>query len=404
MSIDPYLTAEHLALRNQAREFAQAEIQPRIARLEAAGTHADRDLPRLMGALGWFGVLVGPEYGGMSAGHVGKSVLLAEISYVSGAAGAILQASLIPTLALDYLGSDEQKRQWLPRIARGSSFPTIAVTEPERGSHVLGMSSVAERDGDEWVLSGQKCFVGNSGIADLHLVVVRTGDPGHDRSLSAFLVESDRPGVAVTQPLFVGLHGFTTGTLLLDGVRVPADNLLGSVGDGLEATHIASIVCGRPNLAAVALGLHRRVLEVTKGFLTSRPRYHASLADLPIPADRLAHMQSRFMCAQVVEHDAVRRLDLAMPCDAELCNAKLVNNQAANEAVMAARGLHGGYAARADNVLDRLDRDIRHMGAPAGPDDIQLVRLRQGVIGPHRPQWSQRYLQKMRRSATPTVA
>ncbi|MGW0711784.1 acyl-CoA dehydrogenase family protein [Streptomyces sp. NPDC002643] len=391
-SVDVYLTDAQQSLREQGRKFARAEVAPRIADMEAAGTHTDHDLARLMGERGWFGVFLGAEYGGLAAGHIARTLLLDELSYVSGAAGAILQAPFIPTLALLYRGSTEQKQRWLPLIAAGTLYMAIAVTEPEHGSHVIGMTSTARRKGKDWIINADKCWVGASGIAHLYLVIARTGKRGHPRSLSAFLIEADRDGLDITQPPLVGLHGFTAGDIRLRDVRVPASAMLGEEGDGLDIAYTASLVCGRPNLAAVALGLHRRVLDVTTAFLTGRPRYDGVLADLPVIGNHLAEIKSRLMTAESSVYHAAHLLDQGVPCDAELLNAKLVNSRAAKASLQEAKDAHGGYGGRADYEISRLSRDIDLISAPAGPDDLQLHRLGEIARGIDRLQWSERYL------------
>jgi alkylation response protein AidB-like acyl-CoA dehydrogenase len=394
----PFLTRAHLAMPAQAREFADAELAPRVEAMEHKGTHTDTDLAKLMGALGWFGLLVAPAYGGSGAGHVARTVLLSELAEVSGAAAAILQASLIPTTALEVLGSAEQKRRWLPPIAQGLLFPTIAVTEPATGSHLLGMATTARRKGRHWLIRGQKVFVGNSGISDLHIVIARTGKPGYQRSLSAFLVEADRPGITLTEPPRVGLHGFTTGTLTLDGVRVPAENLLGNRGDGLAAAHVGSVVVGRPNFAAIALGLHHRLLDETARFLAHRPRYDATLAHLPVVRHHLGEMKLRLLAAEALTYHAAHLLDQGAACDEWLIASKASGKQAVIASLQQAEDLHGGQAVRAGTTLDRLNRDIRHLPAPAGPDDIQLLRLGESVRGADRTQWSEFYIRRTKPS------
>ncbi|UFQ99785.1 acyl-CoA/acyl-ACP dehydrogenase [Streptomyces sp. Go40/10] len=398
------MTDEHRRLRDQVHEFAREEIAPRVARMERAGTHAERDLAALMGTLGWIGVLVPREYGGMGAGHVAKTILIEHTAYVSGAAGAILQASLIPALALQYLGTPEQQDEWLPQIADGL-WSTIAVTEPEHGSDVLGMTSSARRNQDgSWVLNGHKTFIGNSDIAGLHLVIARTGEVGSTerasavepdrsrgrRSLSAFLVEADRRGVCVEPQPFTGLHGFSAGDLRLREVHVPAANLLGGEeGTGLVAAYGASVVCGRLNLAALALGLHQRLRDETVAFVTKRPRKGGYLSDKPVVRRRLAEIESALMNSELAIYHSSALLDSGVPCDPALINAKLTAKRAAALAAQEAADLFGGYAVRADYPFARLDRDIRHVAAPAGPDDVQLLRLGEEAAGvPREIQWS----------------
>ena len=215
---------------------------------------------------------------------------------------------------------------------------------------------------------------------------VKTGSAASPRTSRVFRQSDWSDG---TQPPFIGLHGFSAGTLRLRGVCVPEDNLLGQVGEGLDAAYLASIVCGRPNFAAVALGLHRRVMDTTIEFLLNRPRRGGYLADHSVVRHHLAEMTSRLMTAEFVAMNAVHLLDRGVPCDAELVNSKLVNNRAAVASITDAKTLHGGYATRTDYPLNRLDRDVQHLAAPAGPDDIQLLRLGEKAAGTKHRQWSE---------------
>src|SRR5919197_488952 len=234
------------------RDFAESKVAPRIAEMEESkAVHVE--LSRLIAQQGWLGVTVDARYGGMGLGHLAKTVIIEELSRVSGAMGAMVQASQLGVAKIVHFGSKRQNAHWLPRFACGELLPTIAVTEPESGGHVLGMSSTAVRDGGSYVLNGRKCFVGNSHVGDVHGVVVRTG-PG-SRGLTAFLVERDRPGFRLgTAGSQAGLHGFSYGDLIFGDCRVPVENRIGDEGEGLDVAYSSSTIYGRPNLTAVALG------------------------------------------------------------------------------------------------------------------------------------------------------
>ncbi|MBV9026913.1 MAG: acyl-CoA/acyl-ACP dehydrogenase [Streptomycetaceae bacterium] len=397
-----YLTDDHHALQQQVKDVAGAEIEPRVQRMEAKGPHADRELRQVMGNVGWLGVLIEPEWGGMDAGHVAKTLMLAQVSYASATAGAILQASILGTAPIQQFGSEEMQRMWLPLIASGEVWPTIAVTEPDTGSHVLGMRSSALRDGDEWIIDGEKDFIGNAAIADVHCVVVRTGasDSQDPRSLTAFLIEADRPGVEVIHRPVSGLRGFSVDGLRLTKVRLPQANMIGGIGDGLAVALSSSVVYGRLNIAAVALGIHQRIMDVTTDWVSARPRYGGHLSDLDIVRNHLAEMQSRLMSAQLAAYHAAHLLDQGQACDEWLFNAKLVNDRWAIASADEAKRLHGGHALRIDNPFERLLRDIQLLNAPAGPDDIQLKRLAETLLGPSRTQWSKRHAASRRRPLT----
>lgn len=379
-----FLTDEHAALRAKVRAFAETEVAPRVAGMES-GRQVDGDLSALIARQGWIGATIDPAFGGMGVGHLAKTLIIEELSRVSGAMGAMVQASQLGTAKIIRYGSRVQQETWLPRVAAGECLPTIAVTEPGCGSHVLGMEATGRRDGDEYVLSGRKVYVGNSHVGDLHGVVVRTG-PG-SRGLSAFLVEADRPGVSLAphQPA-MGLHGFSFGEVILEGCRVPADNMIGEEGDGLDVAYSSSVLYGRPNLAAVALGIHQAIVEQSAAFAQERIRYGRPLAELSTIHQRLGQMQSRLMAARTLLYAAVHQLDCGSLCDDDLMNAKYTGVEMLLDTARDGMRIHA--AAGLAGPMDRYFRDAQHVYAPAGTGDIQLHRLGETALGRTRSQWS----------------
>ncbi|MER6206351.1 acyl-CoA dehydrogenase family protein [Streptomyces sp. NPDC001642] len=387
-TLRPYLTPRHELLWQEAELFAEQYVAPRIPRLEHSTSTFDRRLAQLMGRRGWFGVTVPAAHGGLEIGHVAKTILIHRISVMSAAAGAILQATLIPVGAVEHFGTREQKTQWLPRVADGSALMSIAVTEPTAGGHIGGMETVAEREGDAWVITGSKAHIGNVHIADVHVVVARTGEEGKgpSQALTAFLVVNDLPGVSVTAyRAGHGLRGFSAGQLDLDHVRVEADQVLGEVGQGMEVAQHASIRHGRPNLAAVSLGIHDAVMKLTTAFLKARPRYGATLLDLPVLQDRLGAITHRLHAARILLYHAAHLLDHGIDCDPDLINAKYSNHAWAIQSCQDAMELHGARALDPDYPLQRLIRDIQHTYAPAGTGEFQRIHLARSVLGTASP-------------------
>ncbi|MEK2474884.1 MULTISPECIES: acyl-CoA dehydrogenase family protein [Streptomyces] len=384
----------HEALRRRVRDFAEREVRPRIAELEARRV-ACPDLSRLIARQGWIGATVDRAYGGMGAGHVAKTLIIEELSRVSAAMGAMVQASQLGVAKIVHFGSEEQKKTWLPAVASGDCLPTIAVTEPQSGGHVLGMASTAVRDGDDYVLNGRKCYVGNSHVGDLHGVVVRTGEGS--KGLSAFLVESGTAGFRVgPQRPAMGLHGFSFGELFFDDCRVPATHLLGREGDGLAVAYSSSMLYGRPNLTAVSLGIHQAVLDETTAFCTERRRYGEPLAELPNIKLKLGRIQSRLLLARLSAYHAVHLLDQGLACDAELMNAKLVNVESALESARDTMDIHAACGLFTDRPVERFLRDAHHIFAPAGTSDIQLLRLGELALGQGKGEWSGRLAELLR--------
>jgi acyl-CoA dehydrogenase len=387
--VDGWVTTQrHEVLRGEVRAFAENEVRPRVAEMEAS-REVQHELSRLIARQGWIGATVGEQYGGMGLGHLAKTIIIEELARISGAMGAMVQASQLGVAKILHFGDEVQKKTWLPAVADGSCLPTIAVTEPESGSHVLGMATTAVRDGEDYILNGRKCFVGNSHVGDLHGVVVRTGEGS--TGLSAFLVESNRPGFSLTPHTeAMGLHGFSFGELVFEDCRVPAANLLGAPGDGLAVAYSSSVIYGRPNLAAVSLGIHQAILDETVKYASERRLYGKPIAELDNIKQKIGQIHSRLMTARICAYHAVHLLDQGKPCDVELMNAKLVNVESALDSAREAMEIHAAAGLGTDRPIERYLRDAFHIFAPAGTSDVQRLRLAEEALGRARGQWSER--------------
>lgn len=385
-------TDDHHRLRQTVREVTVREVEPYIARMEATQS-VEAETSSRLAAQGWIGVTIPRTFGGMGAGHLAKTILIEEVSRVSAAMGAMVQASLLGTAMILHFGTEEQKQRWLPAVAAGHALPTIAVTEEESGGHVLGMQATAHRDGDDYILNGRKVFVGNSHIGHVHGVVVRTDPhPSNSRSLSAFLVEADAPGLhlAPHQPA-MGLHGFSFGELVMQDCRIPATNRLGEVGDGLDVAYSSSVLYGRPNLTAVALGILQALVEETVAFAKERHRFGRPLAEHPVIQQRIGQLEHQLRTARTIAYQAVDLLDHGRPCDNELINAKLYAADAVVAAARDAVRVHGAAGLRKDRPIERLYRDAALIDAPAGTSDIQRRRLAETALDVGHRQWSERF-------------
>ncbi|XRQ07541.1 acyl-CoA dehydrogenase family protein [Actinomadura welshii] len=390
--VSVFETEDHQHLRETVRAYAASEIAPRVARMESSQA-VDVETSTSIARQGWIGVTIPREYGGMGAGHLAKTIVIEELARVSGAMGAMVQASQLGTAKMLHFGTEEQKRRWLPPIATGECLPTIAVTEPGSGGNVLDMEATAHREGDEWVLNGRKVYVGNSHIGHVHGIVVRTGPKAkRSRSLTAFLVEHDRPGLRLVpyEPC-LGLHGFSFGDLILEDVRVPTANMIGGEGDGLDVAYSSSVLYGRPNLTAVALGIHQALLDETIAFAKQRHRRGAPLTKLSTIEQRIGQIQQRVMTSRTLAYQAVHMLDHGLPCDDELVVAKQYGVESLWESALAAMKIHAAAALRRDRPIERLVRDAFHIDAPAGTGDIQLHRLAESALDTSKGQWSRRF-------------
>lgn len=383
-----YTSEQHQQLRENVQDFAKREVLPRVAEMEQSKA-VHHELSKMIARQGWIGVTIDQKYGGMGLGHVAKTIIIEELSKASGAMGAMVQASQLGVAKIIHFGNKKQMKKWLPEIAFGNCLPTIAVTEADSGGHVLGMQCSAVRDGRDYILNGHKVFVGNSHVGDLHGVVARTGEGS--QGLSAFLIEADRPGFKLAaQETSMGLHGFSFGELIFEDCRVPQDNLLGETGDGLPVAYSSSILYGRPNLTAVALGIHQAIVDETTKYASERALYGKPIAELPTVKQKLGEMQSRLMTAKLAAYHAVDLLDQGLPCDAELINAKLINVEYSLDSARIAMEVHAAAGLSTNRPLERYLRDAHHIFAPAGTSDVQRLRLGEVALGQSKGQWSEK--------------
>ncbi|MGW0489079.1 acyl-CoA dehydrogenase family protein [Streptomyces olivaceus] len=414
-SLDRFLTPAHRVLWGAVDDFAAQEIHPRVDRMENTPRRVDRTTPRLLATQRWFGVTVPEDYGGMQAGHVAKTILIHRLARVSGAAAAIFQASLIPIAALLHYGTEEQHDRLLPDVADGSLLLSIAVTEPDHGGHIGGMTTEAAWDGKAWIISGAKAHVGNSHIAGLHVVIARTADAGTrtSRALTAFLVRAGQKGVTLLRHgSKLGLRGFSFGQIRLEKVRIAEHDVLGEVGQGLDIAQSSSVLYGRPNLSALSLGLHEQAVSLTARYVNARPRYTGTLADLGVVRDRLGRMSARTAMTRILTYHAVDMYDRGQPCDDELITAKALGHDLAADTGRDAIELHAANAMDSNSPIERIWRDMQTTYAPAGTGEVQRLRLADSLLqeeadttASNRIPWSVRHTRTGRRSLPgPTAA
>ncbi|MFR9675801.1 acyl-CoA dehydrogenase family protein [Streptomyces sp. TR02-1] len=385
-----FITKRHEDLRAQVRAFAEAEVVPRIPEMEAS-KEVQHKLARLIAQQGWFGVTIGTGYGGMGAGHLARVLIIEGLSRYSAAAGGIAQASILGDAKILHWANSQQKKKWLPEIAEGRCLPTIAVTEHGSGGHVLGMETTAKRRRGGWVLNGRKCYVGNSHVGDVHGVVVRTGRGNRSRDLSCFLVQADTPGLSLAphKPA-IGMHGFSFGELIFDNCVVPDENLLGEEGDGRDIADSSSVLYGRLNLAAVALGLHRAAYEETVAFCNDRQRYGSDLGDLAVVNARMGEMRHRLETSRTAVYEAAHMLDTGQECDVKLMSAKYGAVQSGIHSAWDAMRTYGAAGLFSNHSIERIWRDLPCIEPPAGTSDVQLHRLGQKSRRTKYEPWSSR--------------
>jgi alkylation response protein AidB-like acyl-CoA dehydrogenase len=279
-------------------------------------------------------------------------------------------------------GDVAQKERFLRPLARGAMLGCFCLTEPQAGSDASALQTRARRDGDHWVLDGTKQFVTSGARADLAIVFAVTDPAGGKRGISAFLVPTSSPGWAVARlEDKLGQRASDTAQIRLDGVRVPADMMLGAEGEGYRIA-LANLEGGRIGIAAQAVGMARAAHEAALAYAKERHSFGQPLVAHQAVAFRLADMATRIAAARLLVLDAARKRDAGAPCLTEASMAKLFASEIAEKVCSDAIQIHGGYGYLADFPVERIYRDVRVCQIYEGTSDIQRLVIARALALP----------------------
>jgi alkylation response protein AidB-like acyl-CoA dehydrogenase len=360
------LTPEQQELRELAHAFAADELRP-IAPEWDERDDFPKDLLAKAARLGLTSYRVPSEYGGAEVDAVTAAIVAEELSWGCAGLAATIGATMFPVRPLVRFGTEEQRRRYLPRLASESGcLAAIAFTEPHAGSDVNAMRSTALRDGDAWVLSGEKCYVTNGGIADLTVVFARA-----DAGISAFLVERDDPGVAAgRKEQKLGLRASYTGSLVLDGARIPADRLLGAEGEGFLAA-MDFFEHSRPQIAAGAVGVARAAFEYATGYAREREAFGRPLLAKQGISFKLADMAMEIEAARLLVWRACAALDAGEDAGLSGSYAKAFAADTAMRVTTEAVQVLGGAGVMRDHPVEKWMRDAKVFQIVEGTSEIQ---------------------------------
>jgi alkylation response protein AidB-like acyl-CoA dehydrogenase len=370
------LPQHYLDLRELVRRIAQEQVGPRAAQIDASDEYP-WDQRRLLAEHDILALPFAEEHGGTGTGTLMLQIAVEELARASAAVALILIVQELGTLPLRLFGNDEQKQRFLPRCASGEWSPAFCLSEAEAGSDPASMQCSARRDGDEWVIDGTKSWITNAGIADFYVVFAVT-DRDQRRS-TAFVVESERPGLSV--PKFehkLGIHGSTTGTPVFDGVRVPDRNRIGDVGKGL-AIALATLERSRLGVAAQAVGIAQGATDYATDYAKQRLAFGKPIIDLQAIQFKLADMQTSTAAARELLYKACVLADSG---DAQApmysSMAKLFASDTAMAVTVEAVQVLGAYGYTGEYPVERMMRDAKVTQIYEGTNEIQrLVVARQ---------------------------
>ena len=376
------LSDEQRELRELVRSLASDRIAPRAAEIDESHEFP-WDVVELFREHGLFGLFFDEEWGGTGTGTLMGLVAIEEVSKVCATSGLILAAQELGSLGLKLAGTREQQERYLPRLASGEWLCAYALTEAGSGSDSAAMRTTARRDGDEYVLDGDKRFITNAGVASLYTVFAKTDPEAGHSGISAFVVESDTPGFAVArlEPK-MGIAGSTTGELVFDGCRVPADNLLGEEGDGFRIA-MRILDRSRPGVAAQGLGIAQGATDYALEYARTRDTMGKPIAQHELIAAKLADMETKCEAARGLLYRFGRMVDESAP-DEELTKAsamaKLYCADVAMEVTTEAVQILGGYGYIKEYPVERMMRDAKITQIYEGTNEIQRLVIAREML------------------------
>jgi alkylation response protein AidB-like acyl-CoA dehydrogenase len=360
-------------IEQSARDFAEQHIRPQMMKWDES-----QEFPvaafKQMGELGFLGVLVPEEYGGAGMNYQEYISVIVEISKVCGSIGLSVAAhnSLCTGHILQF-GTEEQKKKWLPKLATGQWIGAWGLTETGTGSDAGGMSTVAEKDGDYYVLNGSKNFITHAISGEIAVVIARTGEKGDSRGMTAFVIEKGTPGFSGGKKEDkLGMRASETAGLFFDNCRVHKDNVLGKEGEGfIQALKILD--GGRISIAALSIGIAKGAYECALKYSKEREQFGQPISQFQAIAFKLADMATKIEASELLTRSAAHIKEEGMPVTKESAMAKYYASEAAvwvsNESVQ----IHGGYGYTKEFPAEKFYRDSKLCTIGEGTSEIQKL-------------------------------
>jgi hypothetical protein len=374
------LTEEQALIRATARRIAEAELIPKAAQIDREGIFPEAQM-KILAENGFLAMLVEEAYGGIEAGAVSYSLALTEIARGCAATAVTMAVTNMVADAINAFGNEEQKNHWIPKIASGEMLcAAFSLSEPGAGSDAASLNTTALKDGDNYILNGEKCWVTSGDRAGLILVMAKTDPSERSKGISTFLIEPGTPGFSVGRhEEKMGLRGSSTVSLNFEDARVPAANRLGPEGIGFKIA-MRALDGGRIGIGSQALGVHQACLEASTHYSLDRKQFSKALSDFQAIQFKLADMATTHDAARLMVLRAALLKDQGLPFTQEASMAKLFATEAANTAALDAIQIHGGYGYTDEFPVERYLRDVRVTTIYEGTSEIQRLVIARSVL------------------------
>ena len=374
------LTPEQQQIRDVAREFARAELGDKIAPFDERHEFPHEIVTKL-GPLGFLGALVGEEFGGAGLDYVSYALIVEELCRGDASIGITMWAhNSLCTNHLATFGSSEQKRKYLPPLARGQVLGAWGLTEPGSGSDAAALATRAELRDGEWVLNGSKAFITNASVASTAVVMARTGPERRSKGISTFILEKGMPGFSSGKPYRkLGLHASNTAELIFEDARVPEANLLGERGTGFEQA-MKVLEGGRIAMAAMGVGIAQAAVDQAVKYMKQRTAFGKTLAEFNGLQGMIADLATEVEVARLLTLRAAYLKDTGRPAMHAAAMAKLFASEAAMKAATKAVQIHGGAGYITEFPVERIFRDAKLTEIGEGTSEIQRMLIAREIL------------------------
>jgi alkylation response protein AidB-like acyl-CoA dehydrogenase len=372
-------TDDEALILDSIDRFLEREVAPYAHDLEARDEYP-REIADKLAELGLYGATISPEHGGLGLSATTYAKIVERISAVWMSVSGLFNSHLIMAAAVERFGTNEMKGKFLPPFASGELRGGIALTEPDCGTDLQAIRTRARRDGDDYVIDGSKMWITNSLEGQILAVLVKTDpdtDPPH-KGMSLLLVEKER-GYQGRKLDKLGYRGIDTAELQFDGVRVPAANLIGEEGRGLQQI-LSGLELGRINVAARGVGLARVCLEESLAYAQTRKTFGKPICGHQSIQIKLADMATRVEAARLLVAQAAQAYDAGRRCDMEAGMAKLFATEAAVENAMEAMRIHGAYGYSKEFNIERYYRDAPLLAVGEGTNELQRIIIARQLV------------------------
>jgi len=373
-------TSEQIHLRKAVREFAEAEIAPYVMEWDEAQTFP-MEVVRKLGELGYMGAIFPEDLGGGGLGYIEYSIIIEELSRVDGSVGIIVAAhTSLCSNHIYKMGSDEQRRRYIPRLATGEWLGCWSLTEPEAGSDAAGTRTTANLENGCWVLEGAKTFTTNAHFANVCVAMAVTDRAAAQHGISAFIIEQGTPGFRPgKKENKLGLRASATGEVIFENCRIPRTQLLGKRGEGFVDS-LKVLDGGRISIAALAIGMAQGAYDAALRYSKLRRQFSRPISEFQAIQYKLVDMATAIDAARLLNYRAAAMMDRGQRVTKESAMAKLFASEAAVRIADQAVQIHGGYGFIKDYPVEKFYRDVKLCTIGEGTSEIQRMVIAREIL------------------------